>query len=76
MENNYTYTKIDGKAEFTRFLSPFEDDILYIKKASYYDIELYYVIMEDAHRTPTAEILTADEILTKYKIPKEELLCD
>lgn len=39
-----------------------EDQMLYIKKASYGDVEWYYMIIEDAYRTPTFRLLEREEM--------------
>lgn len=62
-----TYIKQDKSVDFDAFYCG-DDHILYIKKASYNDIDLYYVIMEDAYRTPTADVMTSKEIEDRYGI--------
>ena len=61
------YTQLKDKVGFTVY-SCEDDHILYIKKAGYNDIDLYYVIMEDAYRTPEADVMTAEDIKEKFDI--------
>lgn len=70
---DYKYKKLDKPAEFDVYF-PDDDHIVYIRKASYDDIELYYVIMEDAYRTPRADIMTAKEVKDLLGIDLENQL--
>jgi len=66
------YNKLNKKVEFDIYYQDDDDHILYIKKADYDDIDLYYVIMEDAYRTPTTNIMSASRILKEYGINIKE----
>ena len=61
-----TYVK-DGTTDFDVY-SPKDDHIIYIKKAGYSDIDLYYVIVEDAYRTPSADVMSPEDIERIYGI--------
>lgn len=45
-----------------------DDHYIIIYKIPYYDIELYNVLMVDAHRTPTSSIMDKQEIKDVYNI--------
>jgi hypothetical protein len=63
-----TYKKLDKVVEFDAYFSSHSDHIIFIKKAGYNDIEIYYVIVGDAYRTPTMNIMSSSDIKTKFGI--------
>lgn len=56
---------------FKGFLSSFNDEMIMIKKMGYNEPEMensYFVIKEDAYRTPEMKVCTREEILEFYGI--------
>lgn len=45
-----------------RQISKYEDAVAIYFKLDYDDVELYSLTIEDAYRTPTAEIVTKDKL--------------